>query len=368
VQQREQDWKQQIGRLTEQLREKQRDLTREQELRSKLEASRNELKKSTINSGCSTRLIEPGAIEPCATFQRPRSPLLRQQGQPPAGPNARRVGVPSTLRRHTDMLNISDDAISCVGPIISNTTRQVLGDLTNCEGRKHPDGKVKDTKGAVLAHSKFPDAVGACRDAPIVHARLPEAVEACKEATIAHAKLPEAVAFETPTKRCGDVATDYAVCESIEIRASPPVWAAQSPSYRLTSCENRADSLPPTPTPHVLNVKPALRKVPTNFTERIIQQRSLSCPLLGRKDDTKIKFADQLQEAASPPKWYLDWLSNDETALSGRREAKVQPVKLRELSPRRVHEPPLNKTVHEVNEPLNKTVKDGKEGGLARWR
>jgi len=244
----------------------------------------------------------------------------------------------------------------------SNATRQVLGDLTNCEGRTNPDGKFKGIKEAATVHPKVSDAVGLCKEGSIAPSKLPEAqsklivdldahviepVGARKEATIAREKLSDAIGFATPTKRYGDIANECGEGKTIEMRASPPAWPVQSPSSKLKVCEDRAASLPPTPRealPHpemsnVMHVKPALRKVPTNFTERINQQRSLSCPSLGRKEDTKIKFAEQLQEASSPPKWYMDWLANDECGLSGRRERKVQPVKLRELSPRRVHEP-----------------------------
>lgn len=349
LQQREQDGKQQISRLTEQLREKQRDLTREQELRSKIEASSRELKKNTTHAS--------GASEPSATFQRPRSPLLRQQGQPPPTSQARRVGVPSTLRRHPE--TIADEGIACVRIESSTATRQVLGDLTNCESRTNPDGKLKGMREAATPHPKVSDAVGLNNGGPIVPSNLPEAGAARKVATITQEKLSDAIGFATPTKRYGDIATECGEGQTIEMKAALPAWPALSPASRLKVCEDRSASLPPTPTSNVVHVKPALRKVPTNFTERSNLQRSLSCPVLGRKEDTKIKFAEQLQEASSPPKWYMDWLANDESGLSGRRERKVQPVKLRELSPRRVHEP------REVIQP--REVKEAK-ADHARWR
>jgi hypothetical protein len=365
VQQREQDCKQQVAKLTEQLREKMRDLTREQEQRAKLEASSRELKKSATAQSS-------GVGEANATYQRPerpRSPLLRQQGLPPQA--ARRVGVASTLRRHQESVeeatptpNVHIERISAPATPTSNAQTSNAGttpapkvyESGNATAPPTPDVRENSNAGATAApivrienrspsRQPFGDLTN-CDDRVLGQGKM----KGGKEAAILSAKLPEAAAFETPTKSFGDATNDcIGDVETSEIKPSPPVvQPLQSPSFRLVSAESRSD-----PLLGIAHLKPALRKVPTNFTERINQQRSLSCPPLSRNNDPKIKFAEQLTEASSPPKWYLDWLENDAAAAASRRAAQVQPLKLRPLSPRRVRE---------VKE------KEVKEAGLARWR
>jgi len=179
-----------------------------------------------------------------------------------------------------------------------NATRVPLADLTNREERLGIHGIEGKMKPAITIATDFSE--------------VSEPVE------------DKQVSLQTPTKTCGDVVND---CGDVEVAlVQTPVLPIQA------SHHNGGDEIERS----CCGVKSVLRKVSTNFTERS-NQRSASCPPLGvRRDASRIKFADQLQEACSPPKWYLDWLESEATAsASGRGDVRIQPLKSREISPRR---------------------------------
>jgi len=189
---------------------------------------------------------------------------------------------------------------------------QVLADLTNCEDRLVTEDKLKERLGT---------------DGKVKE--TPEAECKTKEVTPEMPK-PTAV-LETPTKMLPEVEIDPA---DIEVEVKDWVTGDDEPVVAVLAQPARSSVPGP--------VKGVLRKVPTNFTEQS-QQRSSSCPHFGIRSDPRIRWSDTLQEASSPPKWYLEYLEADLFDKSGGRSAaKVKPSQqIREISPRRKREAPV---------------------------
>jgi kinesin family protein C2/C3 len=334
AQQTLQDHKAQIARLSEQLRECKRDLTKEQELRSKLEASgMRRIAASTSSTAeqgvASQRPRSPGTQRPRSPVpQRPRSPLRRQQGSAIAPP-PRRIGTGMTNPRRQqesenesspDQAHVSVHVDEChaaqtaVDDMTANGSVQETGiarvplaDVTNCEDRLGAEGKVKagSFQGSLLARS------------PRSMLKVPEV---SKEADT------KAAALVTPSKSCINFC-------SVGDDSEPVVIQRSASEAHTRAGIHSEESVPSISSDK--RVKSVLRKVPSNVTERASScpARTQSVNISGRR----IKFADQLQEAASPPRWYLDWLSESEAAAAtaGRADVKVAPLKGREISPRR---------------------------------
>lgn len=375
-QQREQDAKQQLAKVSEELRTANRNLIKEQEMRSKLEASNREIKKgpsnvSTAESGVVGRPASP-------LLRRPASPLLRQQGPAAAATSsARRLAPPSNIRKTQE--SIPEEAKTRIPPPrhaaqelqaeakgtnehkltlepkhaprteSNSTTRQPLTDLTNHEDKIQGDGKT--TLAKMLEVNTVVDPAKKTTNTMNLFglAMDPEAAAAENNSIL-----------ETPVKQSGESGSPPADANSNGVHPSPqpsPIAVAQSPLVRLRIAADEAMEVNARPV-RASSVKPILRKIPTNFTERLAQHRSASCPTFGgsRLHETRIQFAEQLQEASSPPKWYFgyrEWLDSGD--ISGRRdrEAKAQSLVGRDMSPRRKRE-----------------VRDAvqTESGIPRWR
>eukprot|EP00931_Biecheleriopsis_adriatica_P045114 TRINITY_DN25857_c0_g1_i1.p1 TRINITY_DN25857_c0_g1~~TRINITY_DN25857_c0_g1_i1.p1 ORF type:complete len:883 (+),score=209.04 TRINITY_DN25857_c0_g1_i1:392-2650(+) len=311
----QQELKQQVSQMAEQLREKQRELIREQELRSKAEESAREHRHAMArgNGGGNScqndtgpHTAEPRAapasrpISPCARaasasrLHAPRATGVsarsagtpvpdRPQSQPQTAPEPSRLNTPARQRPvnssfqggilvDSELLEANAkecadrQSTSAVGsrPVLSDRTNSAeAAQLSNKENDSYLVAKEQDKSAAVLATPTRP--VPFTPDRTATFGRSPSLAEVQKDAT-----------------------------------------PRESPGRFLEY--------------HGVQVRSVLKRLPSDFRGRLLQRQELGAAASSGK---RVTFAEEEQEACSPPRWYLDLLESEQAAKQVQQEAKA---------------------------------------------
>mmetsp|Transcript_36846 Transcript_36846/g.66593 ORF Transcript_36846/g.66593 Transcript_36846/m.66593 type:complete len:972 (+) Transcript_36846:119-3034(+) len=376
--------------LSEQLRERQRELGREQELRAKAEESarsRNFASALSSRSSAPTgndprlanlqgdRAISPDksvrgtaasrlpAPRACARSPstpvpvRPREmaqaeqPLSAQQlplSVPLQRPECDALLPPSALKQSTSILLDSELADAPVSepqrlPSAGLPPRPPLGDRTNSDA--HPLGG-KDTKDAkeVSVGGKF--------------ASIPSPARG-----LGFSPMQRAFAAQLQEEMVGVVATPTRLSTAATPERMPAALCARSPlaTSQPSSFAGPSPLAGPSQSaaPAVADAAPgekgspgrwhayegkevrsALKRVPSEFRCRLLRRQE-SPPSLSKR----VVFADvPVVEASSPPRWYMDWLENDQ-AEKRMQLAQQQEEVVRSLGTPRALTPPSRRRI-----------------------
>lgn len=302
--------KQQVSHFNEQLREKQRELTREQELRSKAEEAAREHRHMTrggsqaavtedrptevraapaarpispsSRAASTSRLLPPRTSSRCSSTPLPTRPQLAKDTPPLE--SARPSPLNSCILVETELAEPSENEQPKPVP----TARPPLGDRTNSAGA----GKDKETTPFVSKLSMMPSP-----------ARTPQtASPTCRPLEPA-----------TPTRQVTNATPERT---SMLSRFSPnAAGAAQGivAGGNAFYIEAATQLLQPSPSPEksespkqpqAPQLRSALRQVPTDFRCRMLRRQELGTAAnVGRR----VSFSEE-EMASSPPRWYLDIL------------------------------------------------------------
>ncbi|CAE8645799.1 unnamed protein product [Polarella glacialis] len=376
--------------LSEQLRERQRELGREQELRAKAEESarsRNFASALSSRSSAPTgndprlanlqgdRAISPDKSvrgtaasrlpAPRACARSPSTPVpvrpreMAQAEQPLSAqqlplsvllqrPECDALLPSSALKQSTSILLDSELADAPVSepqrlPSAGLPPRPPLGDRTNSDA--HPLGG-KDTKDAreVSVGGKFASIPSPARGlgfSPMQRAFAAQLQEEMVGVVATPTRLSTAA---TPER------TPAALCARSPLATSQPSsFAGPSPlaGPSQSAAPAVADAAPGEKgSPgrwHAYEgkeVRSALKRVPSEFRCRLLRRQE-SPPSLSKR----VVFADvPVVEASSPPRWYMDWLENDQ-AEKRMQLAQQQEEVVRSLGTPRALTPPSRRRI-----------------------
>lgn len=241
--------RQQAAQLTEQLREKQREVTRCQELLARAEESsrKSDNKLSHIRSAPSK-------------FQRNASNTINRRFRD-AGPDGE---VAPPLRPRPQGVLLED----C--EVLSDLT----GTIANTEPSATPQGKSPKTS------ARSP--------------RVDPSPEPCRSAE--QALVDKASEDTTPMSPDAAAGRGRETSPSLASRVSSP-------------CEQRDKACSPQSTLDAsASLHSILRKRPTNFAARRARIREFGARAATDPSPRRVKFADEMPVPFSPPKWYLDFL------------------------------------------------------------
>jgi len=270
AQKNQQDMKKQLAQITEQLRETQRELKSEKELRSRREAAvrQQESQRGDYKSGSTS----------CPLLVETKSPRIRRSTPIPSRPQrdaaAASVVAASTTTDH--------------GSVRTSTAPNAQTTGANKPGFGSVDSTIPGKTEARLA---FVDITNNCVELSTSKADV----------------VDDTATKETPSKVYPSSTVSTPVSKQPQ---------AQSPAYRQTSPARslirRSSSVPafvsstnPLTTHNGVHIKSALKQRPADFRA---EEVSLAAYL---PQHQKVVFSDEVPLIKSPPKWYLDQLAPD---------------------------------------------------------
>eukprot|EP00933_Yihiella_yeosuensis_P030641 TRINITY_DN24253_c1_g1_i1.p1 TRINITY_DN24253_c1_g1~~TRINITY_DN24253_c1_g1_i1.p1 ORF type:complete len:919 (+),score=215.13 TRINITY_DN24253_c1_g1_i1:87-2843(+) len=336
--------------LSEQLRERQRELVREQELRSKAEESvrglANNPSTSSANQGAqvlASRLPQPRAstlrstgVTAQTSASRLRSPMREANSSFVSSSNQVQVQIdevqheqpkkPASENEPPESKNQSDSIFN---------SRMPLGDRTNSDISQSLEGK---------------DVV---KSLP-----LPSPSRATARRQLQEDATEAALAMSPPA--LSDANRGTSTDDGTSMGKTSITAAVAGADQAKTPASDKEHSPGRWHTYDGIQVRSCLRRTPSDFRRWQRQRQEFGLAAVSKKSK-KVSFAEEESTAASPPRWYLDRLEAEQAAKQ--QEALRN---LAGLAAIRSPTPPARRKPHEVSARENR--ENLSSNGHGRWR